>query len=295
MPPKPRGQPRGRPRKTGNGLGKNIEATSTGDISDSSVITMARKSTTRGKGKGKAPVKRSPVPDVYQEMLAEALASQTDVPERPLKKRRTGPRNAPTAASSSRQVVDEDEDELEFEDVLGQDDEPPKTQQTAYRDSDEESEDDELEWDGADLETLPQDDGPSGDLELTLAAPKTPQRPKISTRRRVVSKAERVTRLEIHRMHILCLLSHLERRNDWCNDSDVQTSLRPLLDKKVMTFLRPKSDMSQFGRAESLKRGLEQAAIMWRKKFKITARGMRRALWADSEADLENVSLHRSE
>jgi xeroderma pigmentosum group C-complementing protein len=61
-----------------------------------------------------------------------------------------------------------------------------------------------------------------------------------------------------------------------------------------MTFLRPKSDMSQFGRAESLKRGLEQAGIMWRKKFRITNRGMRRALWADNEADLENVSLHES-
>jgi xeroderma pigmentosum group C-complementing protein len=254
---------------------------------------MARKPTTRGKGKEKAPVKRSTVPDVYQEMLAEALPSQADVPERPLKKRRTGPRNAPAVASSSRQVVDEDEDEFEFEDVLGQEDEPPKAQQTAYRDSDEESEDDDLEWDALDFEALPQDDGPSGDLELTLTAPKTPQRPKISTRRRVVSKAEMVTRLEIHRMHILCLLSHLERRNDWCNDSEAQTSLRPLLDKKVMTFLRPKSDMSQFGRAESLKRGLEQAGIMWRKKFRITNRGMRRALWADNESDLENVSVHK--
>jgi len=172
-------------------------------------------------------------------------------------------------------------------------DEPPKTQQTTYRDSDEESEDDDLEWEGVNFEALPQNSEPSGDMELTLTANKTPQRPKISTRRRVVSKAERATRLEIHRMHILCFLSHLERRNDWCNDSEVQTSLRPLLDKKTMTFLRPKSDMSQFGRAESVKRGLEQAGIMWRKKYRVTARGVRRALWADDEKDLQNVSLCR--
>lgn len=259
--------------------------------------TRTKKGAGKGKGKGKAPVKRSAVPDVYQEMLAEALPSQADVPERPLKRRRTGPRDAPygVASSSPRQADEDDGDEeLEFEDVLA---EPVKTQQTAYRDSDEESEDDEeVELAGVDFESLPRNGETSGggDLELTLTANKAEaQRPKISTRRRVVSKAERVTRLEIHRMHILCLLSHVERRNDWCNDSDVQKSLRPLLDKKMMTFLSPKSDMSQFGRAESVKRGLEQAGIMWRKKYRVTARGVRKALWADDEKDLQNVSLCR--
>jgi xeroderma pigmentosum group C-complementing protein len=29
---------------------------------------------------------------------------------------------------------------------------------------------------------------------------------------------------------------------------------------------------------------------MWRTKFSITARGMRRALWADDERDLQNAS-----
>ncbi|TVY82826.1 DNA repair protein rhp41 [Lachnellula suecica] len=285
MPPKRRG----RPPKTQAGPGSNTEIVSIGDTSDSLIVeNMAANK--RGKGKSKAPAKRSAVPDVYQEMLAEALPSQADVPERPLKRRRTGARDAPQVASSSRPMEVEDDEEVEFEDVLDPDDEPPKTQQTAYRDSDEESEDGDLEWEGVDFEALPES-GPSGDLELTLTLDKTPPRPKISTRRKVVSKAERVTRLEIHRMHVLCLLSHVDRRNNWCNDSEVQTSLRPLLDKKMATFLRPKSDLSQFGRAESLKRGLEQAGIMWKKKFRVTARGMRRALWADDERDLQNYNL----
>ncbi|TVY57478.1 DNA repair protein rhp41 [Lachnellula cervina] len=298
MPPKRRG----RPPKTRNGPDLDAGIAGIRDTSDSSVVMAPKNPTTRtkkgagkGKGKGKAPVKRSVVPDVYQEMLAEALPSQADVPERPLKRRRTGPRDAPygVASSSPRQADEDDGDEeLEFEDVLA---EPVKTQQTAYRDSDEDSEDDEeVELAGVDFESLPRNGETSGggDLELTLTANKAEaQRPKISTRRRVVSKAERVTRLEIHRMHILCLLSHVERRNDWCNDSDVQKSLRPLLDKKMMTFLSPKSDMSQFGRAESVKRGLEQAGIMWRKKYRVTARGVRKALWADDEKDLQNYNL----
>ncbi|TVY35721.1 DNA repair protein [Lachnellula occidentalis] len=302
MPPKRRG----RPPKTRNGPDLDAGISGIGDTIPSSVVMAPKKPTARttkgkGKGKGKAPVKRSAVPDVYQDMLAEALPSHAEVTERPLKKRRTGPRDASYGvANNSARQTDEDagdeEEEPEFEDVLDVD-EAVKTQQTAYRDSDEESEEeesDELEYAGVDFGSLPGngEGSGSGDLELTLTANKTgPQRPKVATRRRVVSKAERVMRLEIHRMHILCLLSHVERRNDWCNDSEVQKSLRPLLDKKMMAFLRPKADMSQFGRAESVKRGLEQAGIMWRKKFRVTARGVRRALWADDEKDLQNYNL----
>lgn len=259
------------------------------------------------KGKGKATTSRNAVPDVYQEMLAEALPIQSDVPDRPLKKRRTGKRAPQTATLNSAkspdlvaEEVDEDEDEdLQFEDVLAPhqeellgDDEfapPPKQQQTAYRDSDEESQDGDLDWEGLDFDTKLGEDEASGDLELTLTK-RTPQ-PKTSTpRRRVVSKAEKVTRVETHKMHVLCLLSHLDRRNNWCNDPETKASLRSLLDKKTLNFLRPRSDLSQFGQTESLKRGLEQACVMWRTKFKITSRSMRRALWAEDDEDLENVS-----
>jgi xeroderma pigmentosum group C-complementing protein len=124
---------------------------------------------------------------------------------------------------------------------------------------------------------------------LTLKPRTTPQRQKVAPRRKAVSKAEKVLRLEAHKMHVLCLLAHLDRRNEWCNDEDVKKSLKPLLDKKMLTFLTPKSNLSQFGRAESLKRGLEQVSVMWRTKFNIVLRGSRRALWADDEKDVQNV------
>lgn len=244
----------------------------------------------KGKGKEKASAKRDVVPDIYQEMLAEALPSQADSPERPLKKRRTGTR-APGEQSGSKELVEIDDEELEFEDVLAESDDPPKTRQTAYRDLDEESADDDLDWEGIDFGTLPQDSVPTGDLELTLTSNQTPQRQRVSVTRKVVSKAERGLRLEIHKMHLLCLLSHLDRRNNWCNDPEVHATLKPLLDKKMLTFLRPKSNLSQFGQAESLKRGLEQVSLMWRNKYRITARGIRRALWAYDEQDLQDVSI----
>ncbi|RDL37081.1 Uncharacterized protein BP5553_04514 [Venustampulla echinocandica] len=298
---------RGRPPKIVNESHNDIEEIGggVGRAGDSSAAMTARKATTggRGKGKGKAPANNA-VPEVYRDMLDEALPAQFEVPERPLKKRRVGPRGAPGIASSSKlpdkQVSDEDDDDIQFEDVLdtgdlegfdiGEANTPAKEQQTAYRDLDEESDDNDFDWDGVDFENLPQDQ-PSGDLELTLNTIMTPQPSRSAPRRRLVSKAEKVTRLEIHRMHILCLLSHVSTRNDWCNDSEVQSLLRPLLNKKVLSLLRPKSDLSQFGRTESLKRGLEQTVKIWKSKFSITARGMRRALWADDEKDLQNYKL----
>jgi xeroderma pigmentosum group C-complementing protein len=79
-------------------------------------------------------------------------------------------------------------------------------------------------------------------------------------------------------------------RNEWCNDAEVQRTLKPLLDKKTIKFLRPSGDLTQFGQTNSLKRGIETVNEMWRSKWMITARGIRRALWAEDDKDLQNVS-----
>jgi xeroderma pigmentosum group C-complementing protein len=295
MPPKGRGRP---PKPQNGQSNRSQTASGTNHLeyaaNPSSTMT-GKKSSSNGKRKGKAPSSRNAIPEVYQEMLAEALPNPAEKPERPLKKRRIGPRENQVATSGSANLSDEeDEDDLQFEDVIAANDfdsdAPPKLQQTAYRDSDDESEDDDFDWEGVDFDAKPDHGEPSGDLELTLTTKAAPQSRKVTPRRKVVSNAERVARLEIHKMHVLCLLFHLDMRNEWCNDSDVHASLRPLLDKKMLTFLSPRPDLSQFSRADSLKRGLEQVSVMWRTKFSITARGMRRALWADDERDLQNAS-----
>jgi xeroderma pigmentosum group C-complementing protein len=264
---------------------------------------------TGSKGKAKATTNRNGIPDVYQEMLAEALPAQSELPDRPLKRRRTGRREGaetgttsePPAESEGINVGEDEDEDVEFEDVLGGDegrdsenesDSPPKRLQTAYRDSDDDSAESDFEWEALDFDANAPADEPSGDLELTLTTRDTSQKQKSTPRRKAVTKAERVLRLEVHKMHVLCLLAHADRRNDWCNDTEVHSSLKPLLDKKMLQFLRPKSDLSQFGRAESLKRGIDQVSTMWRKRFTITARGIRRGLWADDEKDIQNVKFH---
>lgn len=249
-----------------------------------------KKRVTSVKGKGKAPAaNRHGLPGVYREMLAEALPEQADLPERPLKRRMTGRPRSAQASSPILKASQEDEDEdIEFEDVLDAPNSPVKPQQTAYR-SEDDSGGSDAEWDAFDFDIHADEDGPK-DLELTLTSRPATKQP-ITPRRKAVTKAERSVRLETHKIHVLCLLSYLSKRNEWCNDSALQKVLGRLLDKKMLQFLRPKSDLSQFGKSESLKRGIEMVSHMWFKKWEITARGMRRALWADDMKDIENVSL----
>ncbi|KUJ12294.1 Rad4-domain-containing protein [Mollisia scopiformis] len=299
MPPRRRG----RPSKNTSNLNDDENKFPGLAGPSASPASSSKKRASARKGKGKVNPSQTAVPDVYREMLAD-LPIQPDVPERPLKRRRTGKRNFNSTLASSPTDPDpvtqepDDEEELEFEDVLApqaeessDEDEftlPRKLQQTAYRDTDE-SEDEDFDWEGIGFDAKPEVEE-SGDLELTLVkkpepSPKTPIQ-----RRRAVSKEERVARLEIHKMHVLCLLSYLDKRNEWINDSDTKEILGTLLDKKTLGSLRPRSDLSQFSQTESLKRGLDQVCNMWRSKFQITARGMRRALWAEDDKDLENYS-----
>lgn len=251
-----------------------------------------KKRVTPAKGKAKGPAaNRHGVPGVYRDMLAEALPEQANIPERPLKRRMTGRPRTTQASSPTIKPSQEDEDEdIEFEDVLADATKSPaRPQQTAYR-SEEDSGGSDAEWDALDFDINEEDDGPK-DLELTLTSRPATKQP-VTPRRKAVTKAERSVRFETHKMHVLCLLSYLSRRNEWCNDPVLQKMLRPLLDSKMLQFLRPKSDLSQFGKSESLKRGIEMVSHMWMKKWEITARGMRRALWADDSRDIENVSFY---
>ncbi|KAI2628793.1 Rad4-domain-containing protein [Hypoxylon sp. NC1633] len=248
--------------------------------------------------------RRSDVPDIYREMLVEAANTNSPERERPLKRRRPGQRNEqPPKKPASLQVdpkIDnaEEDDDIQFEDVPP----PAATVQTMYRDSDDEEEDDDLQFEDVGL-VLPSsnldytEDGNDGgggddnmDLELNFSRT-TINTPKTADRRKPMNKAEKDRRIEIHKTHLLCLLAHVARRNRWCNDKVLQDDLQDLLTKKMVAYLNPRPNLTQFGRAQSLKDGLQQAGTMYKTKFQITERGIRRALWADNEEYLQNYQL----
>lgn len=240
-------------------------------------------------------------------MLVEAGASTSrhpaasDLPDRPLKRRRPGERAEKIARqkveAADQDAESDDEEDVEFEDVPP----PPPNVQTMLRDSEDEDDgddNDETQFEDVDFGALDlagpgaADEAPQ-DLNLNLTvqeANMTPAKRSID-RRKPVTKEEKERRVHVHKMHVLCLLCHVSMRNRWCNDPEVQAALRPLLTAKMVKFLNPASNVSQFGRTESLKKGLQEVATMFKLKYTITERGLRRALWAEDESQLQNYQL----
>ncbi|GAP87039.1 putative DNA repair protein rhp41 [Rosellinia necatrix] len=262
---------------------------------------------------------KSGIPEIYHDMLVEAdVQSTTASEDRPTKRKRPSQRRdqASQIARSfpdnparkleerkdKNQDKDEDENEdedtgdVEFEDVVL----PSATIQTIYRDSDEEEEEDDDDngeevFEDVDISSRPSAVGPAQDslpdLELDLSARTKSTPTKAINRRKPINKEEKSRRIEIHKTNLLCLLAHVARRNRWCNDTEVQNCLQPLLTQKMVTHLNPPSHLTQFGQANSLKEGLGLVNNMFKTKFRVTERGMRRALWAETEAHLQDYTL----
>ena len=256
------------------------------------------------------------IPDVYDDMLVESVGvipSQVRESGRALKKRVTGrlqgrpgggdlgrDGSTPVYASKEQDIASGGSNQATARPAL----------QTAYEDSDG-SEDSDVDWEDVGLKQDAEADQSSDDrakqagLDLVLGAESsTSRRP--APRKRPLTRVERNTRLEVHKMHLLCLLVHVRMRNSWCNDEVVQVSstalvlgwltemlpqesLRSLLTKRAASYLRPSKKLSQFQRSRSFMDGLEQASEIWKLNFKITARGLQRARWADDEQELKMV------
>jgi len=62
--------------------------------------------------------------------------------------------------------------------------------------------------------------------------------------------------------------------------------VRKLLTKKMISYLNPDEDTSQFQRSRSFMDGLTHASESFRGKFKVIARGMGKSRWADGPETL---------
>lgn len=173
----------------------------------------------RGRQRKTDTTRAEDTPDVYEELLAEAEARDPAQfhSDRPIKRRRVGDMKA-IPVNSSRS---EGEDESSLKSSARQ-------VQTVYDSSS--SDESDVEWEDVDIPQAAAT-GPSsaalatqGDdepLEITLGQEQ--QAKKINIRRRKpVTAAEKKVRLDAHKSHLLCLLSHVHMRNRWCNDDELQ-------------------------------------------------------------------------
>lgn len=261
------------------------------------------------------------VPGVYRQMLRESGAlpnrMTSEDAERPLKRRRTArqvatgsptpkhqrgdggaiadpaPGRAENGSFDEEHDTEDDDEGVEFEDV----DIPKPTVQTTYRESSDEESEEDAQFEDVDFGAVFANNDQATEqqetLELNLTAAKEALAPsrRAADRRKPISKEEKERRVEIHKAHVLCLLAHVEKRNHWCNDPVVQENLRPLLTAKIVQWLNPEPHLTQFGQTESLKKGLQMIMEKFQQRFTVTEIGLRRALWAEDEKQLEMVCV----
>ncbi|KAL2127983.1 hypothetical protein VTI74DRAFT_9873 [Chaetomium olivicolor] len=301
------GRKRNAPVETSSSRPTRTTRSSARAVSASASASASQSTASRSSSRRTAAARDAAVPEVYREMLAEvraeAAAQGTAVPDRSLKRKRPGEgRRTEVSKEATHKAIklsdtksgilitdaaSENED-IEFEDVL-----PKPTIQTIERDSEDDDDDGEIDFEDVAIETgSPAVSGEgSKSLNLDLSAHMASLVQRRADRRKAISREEKERRVEVHKMHLVCLLAHVEIRNRWCNDPKVQDALRPLLPQKTVAALTPRASLNQFSRTESLKKGLQEAKDLFKLKFAITERGLRRALWAEDEEQLEHYQL----
>lgn len=164
-------------------------------------------------------------------MLEEAEARDpSQFSDRPVKRRRVGhtkaiPVDSPMAETASKGKITDEHSSLQV--------------QTVYNSATEDDSDDEsdVEWEDVDLQQPSREPEPPRGVAFSEGRDDTLQinfdqgpepRKKTIQRRKPVTTAERKVRLDVHKVHLLCLLAHVQLRNRWCNDEEVQVLFHPL-------------------------------------------------------------------
>ncbi|CAG8565605.1 3313_t:CDS:10 [Cetraspora pellucida] len=138
---------------------------------------------------------------------------------------------------------------------------------------DEDNSDNSDEWEEVDLSqynnNLPDlqvSSIPNETIEITFKAPKIEYKPK------GITKIERAIQQNIHKTHLLTLLTHGIIRNKWCNDDLTKAIACSLIERDMLALF----DQVLCSRGRfTLITALEELVRWWRSYFKITKPGLR--------------------
>lgn len=234
------------------------------------------------------------IPDVYGEMVAEAVADENTqrLDTRPSKRRKISEEPTEEPAGAIQLDIDlfglSQIDDGNSSQIQNPSETVPPLQQIVYDDF-EGSEESDIEFEDVELEPADdQTDQTDGDekpeqktLQLDLSTATLDRARRGVQRRKPVGPAERKKRLEVHKAHLICLLAHLSCRNRWCESEAVHAILKPLVPRKLISLLHVDESKPQYQRSHSFTKGIEEICLLWRTTWTVSARGMRRAHWKD--------------
>jgi xeroderma pigmentosum group C-complementing protein len=238
--------------------------------------------------------KEGGIPEIYQDMLVEAAASAPLMAnnEGRAAKRRRVEEPLPYHVTPEPQLPSREEPEDGIEPEAGS--VPPTgARQTIYDDfvdsdeSDADFEDVVLKHGSEASDGEVESDKP---LQLDLSWPSGRQDTPPVQRRKPATTAEKRLRLHVHKWHVLCLLLHGCHRNRWCDNGEVQEILKPLIPRKLINLLHLDESKPQHSRNHGFNKAMEEINDIWRREWTITAKGIRRAFWAEDADVLRDVS-----
>lgn len=181
-----------------------------------------------GANRRNAATKRSGgVPDIYQDMLFEAVSSAEPhgSDSRPQKRQRLEeePRSKTVSTpipSRKRPVVNPQSAASSVHQDASESESAQRPQQIIEDSGDS---DEDFDWEEVAVKpsaTLSNSDYDIGDISVELGPKKVAK--KTPTKRKPATTAEKLLRMAVHEAHLLFLLFHVHVRNSWCNSDAVQ-------------------------------------------------------------------------
>ncbi|EMR08224.1 hypothetical protein PNEG_03393 [Pneumocystis murina B123] len=105
----------------------------------------------------------------------------------------------------------------------------------------------------------------------------------ISKKRHGIKGKDRKLRLEIHKLHLLCLISHASLRNYFCRDKRLHAKLKTILPYEIRELFHPNVKISQYRKSKMFMIALRAIVNIWKKKFKKNKYGLSKSLWKSPE------------
>jgi xeroderma pigmentosum group C-complementing protein len=164
----------------------------------------------------------------------------------------------------------------------------------AERESEDDDESDEsIDWEDVDLAVGSEQEKekeenkpgvPVGDINVTLNE-KVAKKRKESVK---ITKKDLLTRFFVHLVHVQCLLYHGFLRNSWLDNRNLQLAVKKQLPKPLRKeFKKLRSSPDKVDLLDLL----ERTTLYFRRRFKVTAPGLRRLGYMETKkADMEKYS-----
>ncbi|CAG8620311.1 11974_t:CDS:10 [Dentiscutata erythropus] len=152
----------------------------------------------------------------------------------------------------------------------------PNTHSIHEDDVDENNSDNSDEWEEVDLSQYSNITSDLSDLQVSSIPNETIEiifkAPKIEYKPKGITKIERAIRQNIHKTHLLTLLTHGIIRNQWCNDDLIKAIACSLIERDMLALF----DQVLHSRGRfTLITALEELVRWWKSYFKITKPGIR--------------------